>query len=72
MLETTGRRGYSVSEAANILQFHPDTVRYWLRTGELSGMLDDTANEWRIMPEELVAFLRQSGESLPSELSRAS
>jgi transposase len=70
MLETAGRRGYSISEVATILQFHPDTVRYWLRTGELSGMRDDDANEWRVAPEDLVAFLRQNGEMLPGELSR--
>ncbi len=70
MLQTTGRRGYSISEVATILQFHPDTVTYWLRTGELNGTRDDFANEWRIAPEELVAFVRQNGEMLPPELSR--
>ncbi len=69
MLETTGRRGYSISEVATLLQFHPDTVRYWLRTGELSGTRDDMANEWRVAPEELVAFMRQNGETLPGELT---
>lgn len=70
MLESSGRRGYSISEVATILQFHPDTVTYWLRTGELNGTRDDIANEWRITPEELIAFLRQNGETLPGELSR--
>ncbi len=70
MLETSSRRGYSVSEVATILQFHPDTVTYWLRTGELNGMRDDDANDWLVAPEALVAFLRQNGETLPSELNR--
>ncbi len=70
MLETSGRRSYSIKEVATILQFHPDTVTYWLRTGELCGTRDDDANEWRVAPEELVAFMRQSGEMLPNELTR--
>lgn len=70
MLETTGHKGYSINEVATLLKFHPDTVRYWLRTGELSGIRDDNVNEWRVAPEEIVAFMRQSGEIVPSELSR--
>jgi len=70
MLETGGRRGYSVKEVATILQFHPDTVTYWLRTGELSGRRVETENGWLVAPEALVAFLRQNGETLPSELAR--
>jgi transposase len=69
MLETRGRRTYSISEVATILQFHPDTVMYWLRTGELSGTRDEFSNDWRVEPEELVAFLRQNGETLPTELA---
>jgi hypothetical protein len=68
MLETSRRRGYSINEVAHILQFHPDAVQYWLRTGELSGRHDDLSDEWRVAPDDLVAFLRQNGESLPSEL----
>ena len=68
MLEARGRRTYSIHEAATILQFHPDTVTYWLRTGELNGMRDELASDWRVAPEELVSFLRQSGETLPREL----
>lgn len=68
MLESNRRGGYSISEVAHILQFHPDAVQYWLRTGELSGQHDDLSNEWRVAPDDLVAFLRQNGETLPSEL----
>jgi len=68
MLEPSRRVGYSISEVAHILQFHPDAVQYWLRTGELSGRHDDLSDEWRIAPDDLVAFLRQNGETLPSEL----
>lgn len=71
MAEARGHRAYSIQEAATILQFHPDTVAYWLRTGELSGRRDAMVNEWRIDPEDLIAFLRQNGEALPSELAHA-
>ena len=71
MLEDNRRGGYSISEVAHILQYHPDTVQYWLCTGELSGRHDDAANEWRIGQDDLVAFLRQNGEALPAELARA-
>jgi excisionase family DNA binding protein len=69
MAEAGGHRAYSIQEVATILQFHPDTVAYWLRTGELSGHRDEFANEWRIEPADLIAFLRQNGETLPSELA---
>ncbi|HEX7101789.1 MAG TPA: helix-turn-helix domain-containing protein [Nitrolancea sp.] len=68
MLENNRRGGYSISEVAHILQFHPDAVQYWLRTGELSGRHDHLSDEWRIAQDDLVAFLRQNGETLPSEL----
>jgi len=69
MLENNRRVGYSIGEVAHILQFHPDAVQYWLRTGELSGRRDDLSDEWRVAPGDLVAFLRQNGETLPAELA---
>ncbi|MBX6342848.1 MAG: helix-turn-helix domain-containing protein [Thermomicrobiaceae bacterium] len=63
------RPTYSVVEAAQILQFHPDAVRYWLRIGELPGERASAGEDWRIRPEDLVAFLRESGESLPGVAS---
>lgn len=71
MLEQSRRGGYSISEVAHILKFHPDAVQYWLRTGELSGRHDDLSDEWRIAPDDLVDFLRQNGETLPAELAGA-
>ncbi len=69
MLVSRGSRTYSSREVARLLQFHPDTVTYWLRTGELSGIRDDNSNDWYVAPEELVSFLRQSGETLPNDLT---
>jgi hypothetical protein len=71
MLEDNRRGGYSISEVAHILQYHPDAVQYWLRTGELNGRRDTAASEWRIGQDDLVAFLRQNDEALPAELARA-
>lgn len=59
---------YTVDEAATILQFHPDAIRYWLRVGELCGRLDAAAGDWVIRADALVAFLRQNGEHLPDTL----
>ena len=59
---------YTVEEAATILQFHPDTIRYWLRVGELAGCPDPTVGDWVIRADEMVAFLRQNGEHLPDAL----
>lgn len=60
--------GYTVSEAAEILQFHPDAVRYWLRVGELTGAPGVVEGGWVIWPKDLVAFLRQNGEMMPASL----
>ena len=68
MLEDNRQGGYSISEVAHILQYHPDAVQYWLRTGELHGWRDDAANDWLIGQDDLVSFLRQNGETLPAEL----
>lgn len=68
-MERVDRRGaYTISEAAEILQFHPDAIRYWLRVGELVGDRVAERDGWLIRPEALVSFLRQNGETLPSAL----
>lgn len=65
-----GRPGYTIAEAAEILQFHPDALNYWLRTGELIGERDQTGGDWLIRPEAIVAFLRQNNEILPAALTQ--
>ncbi len=59
---------YTVDEAATILQFHPEAIRYWLRVGELSGYQQPGGGGWVIHADALVAFLRQNGEHLPDAL----
>jgi len=58
--------GYTVMEVARFLQYDPQAIRYWLRTGHLAGSFDDTIADWRIEPCNLVTFLRQSSEPMPT------
>jgi excisionase family DNA binding protein len=72
MLDVERRQsGYTIEEAAEVLQFHPEAVRYWVRVGELPGVPDGSGNGWLIWPQDLVAFLRRNGEVLPSMLPLA-
>ena len=58
--------GYTVAEVARFLQFDPNAIRYWLRTGQLAGQFDATISDWRVTPSDLVTFLRQSSEPMPT------
>jgi excisionase family DNA binding protein len=56
---------YTVEQAAKILQVHPKTVREWLRTKKLRGVL--AGRFWRIKESDLQAFLREpNGEHAPA------
>ncbi|HLI50704.1 MAG TPA: helix-turn-helix domain-containing protein [Thermomicrobiaceae bacterium] len=61
---------YTISETAEILQFHPDAVRYWVRVGELPSEPDPRGDDEDLLvrAESIVAFLRQNGEMLPTDL----
>lgn len=61
---------YSIDETAEILQFHPDAVRYWVRVGELPSELDPRGDGQDVLvrAESIVAFLRHNGETLPAGL----
>jgi excisionase family DNA binding protein len=50
---------YTVEQAAEILHSHPETVREWLRTKKLKGVL--AGRRWRIKESDLEAFLREPG-----------
>ena len=58
--------GYTVEEVARFLQYDRDAVRYWLRTGHLTGRYDDDLEDWRVTAPELVTFLRQTSEPMPT------
>lgn len=57
--------GYTVDEVARFLQYDPESVRYWLRTGNLVGQLDPKTGDWNVTATELVSFLRQSTGPAP-------
>lgn len=58
--------GYSVTDVARYLQFAPESIIYWLRTGNLLGERHPVTGEWRVHPQNLVAFLRSHTESTES------
>ena len=58
--------GYTVEEVARFLQYDLQAVRYWLRTGHLAGRFDERLGDWRVTANELVAFLRQTSEPMPT------
>lgn len=53
----------TVEHIAATLQVHPQTVRRWLRTGELHGVLMGDRAGYRVHPDDLDAFLRERGYS---------
>ncbi len=61
--------GYSVTDVARYLQYSPESIIYWLRTGNLQGERDPRSGEWRVMPQNLVAFLRNTSEQMPAGVS---
>jgi hypothetical protein len=64
--------GYTVDEVARFLQYDSEAVRYWLRTGHLVGQIDAQSGDWRVPASELVSFLRQSTEPMPTGVAHTS
>lgn len=58
--------GYTVEEVARFLQYDRQAVGYWLRTGHLAGRYDEQVGDWRVTATDLVAFLRQTSEPMPT------
>jgi excisionase family DNA binding protein len=57
---------YTVEQAAEILQVAPKTVRRWLQSRQLRGVL--AGRFWRIQETDLKAFLRvPDGKSLETK-----
>ncbi len=48
---------YTVEDITEILKVHEQTVRRWLRDGELTGVLLGRKAGWRIRASELERFL---------------
>lgn len=49
-------RIYSTQEIADLLSVHPQTVKRWLRDGELPGSLLADRTGWRVVGADLIAF----------------
>lgn len=63
-------RTYSLEEAADFLEFDPQAVAYWLRMGHLAGRKDKRTGEWRVQPQALIDFLRETQEPMPTGVTR--
>jgi excisionase family DNA binding protein len=51
----------TVEEICGRLQVHRQTVRRWLREGDLHGVLIGDRAGYRVHPDDLAAFLRARG-----------
>jgi excisionase family DNA binding protein len=47
---------YTAEEIAKLLRVHPQTVKRWLRAGELRGALLADRTGWRVLGRDLQAF----------------
>jgi len=61
----------TVQQIAERLQMHEQTIRKWLRTGELSGVLLGDKGGWRVRPRDLEVFLRGRGWAPQDEHRKA-
>jgi excisionase family DNA binding protein len=52
-------RWYTVEEIVGKLQVHEQTVRRWLREGELHGVLLGRKAGWRIRSSEIDRFIAE-------------
>ena len=52
----------TVAQVAARLKVNPETVRRWLRAGQLRGILLGDRAGWRISESELATFLQQGPE----------
>lgn len=50
----------TVKEVAARLKIHPETVRNWLRAGQLRGMRKSDSMGWRIPESEVRRFLAET------------
>jgi excisionase family DNA binding protein len=55
---------YTTDEVAKLLKVHPESVRRWLRTGEMRGSQLGDRTGWRVSREEVGRFMRER-ENIP-------
>ena len=49
----------TTAEVAKILKVNPETVKRWLRGGEMRGSLLSDRAGWRIARDEVTRFMRE-------------
>lgn len=60
------KQGYSLDDAADFLEYDRKSIEYWLRMGHLQGEWDNRSSGWKISPQSLIDFLKQSREPMPT------
>lgn len=68
-MQEAGRQEYTIAEVAQITDYHPDAVWYWVRVGELPGTQDRLRGDWVVDSSDLVSFLRLNGEAVPEQIT---
>lgn len=71
-MQDSGRQEFTISEVAQLLDYHPDAVRYWVRVGELPGTQDQHRGEWVVDSKDLLSFLKVNGEAVPETMTSLS
>ena len=59
----------TVEEVAEKLQVHPDSVRRWLRAGELRGYMISRKAGYRIRPDDVDEFVMRDRGNLEGKLA---
>ncbi|MGH7908561.1 MAG: helix-turn-helix domain-containing protein [Thermodesulfobacteriota bacterium] len=49
----------TVSQVANIFNIHPQTIRNWIKQGDLEAVRHGVAGNYKIPKEALLAFLNK-------------
>lgn len=60
-MEQQQERWLTTQDIVEMLSVHPDTVRRWLRSGELKGYDLGGKAGWRVKPSDLEAFIEGKG-----------
>ena len=66
-MDTTRDEWLTTNEVAALLKVHPETVKRWLRSGEMLGSLLGDRTGWRVEATEVRRFMadRAAGREIP-------
>lgn len=60
-------RLYTVEEVANVFSVHPETVRNWIRSGQLKALKLGGAAGYRIPQSALDQFMRERQDATQND-----